>query len=91
MMRQDLAAEPDHLLALPQPEPVRPIDDLLIGLVGGPQRDLSDLPLADAPAALADGVADHLHDALIVGRGRGKTFSVAFSVLYCRNSQSMVP
>ena len=63
MMRQILRQSPTTF----SPEPVRPVDDLLMDIVGGPRRDLSDLPLADAPPALADGVADNLHDALIVG------------------------
>src|SRR5262249_56941830 len=62
----DFAAEPDHLLALPQPEPVRAVDDLLVDLVSGSWRGLPDLPLADAPPALADGITDHLHDPLVV-------------------------
>jgi hypothetical protein len=48
----DLAAEPDHLLALPQPESARAVDYPLIDLVDGPWCDLSNLPVADAPALL---------------------------------------
>jgi hypothetical protein len=46
-----LSAEPDHLLSLPQPEPVRAVDNLIVDLVSGSWRDLSDLPLADAIAS----------------------------------------
>ncbi|UPK05523.1 hypothetical protein [Bradyrhizobium sp. 170] len=35
----DLATEADHFLALPQPESVRPVDDLVIDFVSGPWRD----------------------------------------------------
>ena len=51
----NLAAEPNDLLALPEPRSVRTVDDLLIDLVGSQRRDLSDLPLAYASTALADG------------------------------------
>jgi hypothetical protein len=46
----DFAAEPDHLLALSQPEPVRGVDNLLVDPVSGSWRDLSDLPLARCAA-----------------------------------------
>src|SRR5262245_4172111 len=61
-----LATEADHFLALPQPESVRPVDDLVVDFVSGPWRDFHDLPLADPPSALTDGIADHLHDPFVV-------------------------
>src|SRR5258708_3489182 len=63
----DFAAEPDHLLALSQPEPIRPVDYLLVNLVSGPRRNLNDLPLADPPPTLADSITDQLRDPFVVG------------------------
>jgi hypothetical protein len=80
----DFPAEPDHLLALPQPESVRAVDYLLIDLVGGARRDLSDLPLAYAPA-----VGYGAKPGILIGAG--KPLFKKSSYLNCVEDNSILP